>query len=350
MTLTELLVGRTSQNPQDLFEEAHRRRRRRRGVAGAAVVAVALTASLVVSVFVGGGSGATVVPTAAPKFATVVTDATRAAGSARILVTVRRSQPGCPWSQTVSTGWVDFAGHRMETTTVSAHSAYDLCTDPTGGHVRQTGDVVYASVPVSRCRPAGCHLTVSSSAPRPGSWIRYVGSDALSGVSPGDGAGVVVSPYGLTLLRAIPGAVHRVGPTDVNGSAATEYSATMSLADLQNAVRAGRGQAYDALSGALTPAQGIPSSSAIPIQVHVWVDAKGRVVRVTARQPSYMINFVGGASSGADQFPPGYFEPSAVPSDRPYQQGYVQVTVDYSGFGTPHQMVFPPAGQVTSAR
>jgi hypothetical protein len=154
----------------------------------------------------------------------------------------------------------------------------------------------------------------------------------------------------LVLLRAISGPVHRAAVKTIGGSRVTQYTAVISLADLQRAVRAAGGQTADALSQALSLPGSLPSSSAITVRVQVWVDSSDRMVQMTVSQPIFMVNFVGGASSGAIQFPPGYGEPGQVPSDRPYQRGSFQVTVAFSNFGTSHAVIPPPRNLVTNVK
>jgi hypothetical protein len=250
----------------------------------------------------------------------------------------------------VATGTIDFASHSMATA-VSSRSAYNLCTDPTGTQQRQFGNVVYQTVSTPSCGPKPCHVVVSggSAAEAPGRWIRSVNSTALPRFGGGSTAKVVDSPYALLLLRAISGPVHRGAVTTVDGSRVTRYTAVVSLADLQRVVRAAGGRTADALSQVLSLPGSLPSSSAITVRVQVWVNSADGVVQMTVSQPIFVVNFVGGASEGGIQFPPGYGERGQVPSDRPYVRGSFAVTVAFSNFGTSSVVIPPPRNLVSNS-
>ena len=157
---------------------------------------------------------------------------------------------------------------------------------------------------------------------------------------------VLQTTFPLAVFDAISHPVVLAGSSTISGVQVKKYSATITLADLESSIeRTGGVEAQAAASVSSWPGA-IPPASAIKIGLTIWVDSSDRIVRLTATQPHFMVNFVGGASSGALQFQPGYNYPGQTPSDSPYVQGYVRVTLDFSDFGAPIHIGRPPANEV----
>jgi hypothetical protein len=351
VTVTALPALTDHDDPRALIEEARRHRRKRLGVIGgclAALAVLAVAAGALVGSVSSGGGGSNVVPvTPGPLFASVVTRATEQSGTAEVTLTDQYSQPGCPLSQTVSSGSIDFTRHAIATRVVSAKSRYDLCTQSTGVEVREFGAVQYQTIPPPRCRPAGCRIVSSGPAvtTRQRPWLESSPTSSEAGA-----VNVLQTPFALIALGAFPTTTQRGRATTILGQPAREYSASITLADLEASAQTTQGAMRRALAAITSPLGVIPPASAIPVSIHVWIDSSNRVVRLSMIQPEYMVNFVSGASSGSLQFPPGLNSPHEVPSDNPYQQGYASETIDFHAFGTSQHPVRPPSSEVSPSR
>lgn len=341
MTVTFSPPHPEQDKPQALIEEA-RLHRRKRQIALGCCAAVVLVAGLLVGLV--GGGGPNVVPvTPGSSFAPTVTKATELAGTAGVTVTGTSSSPGCPLSQTTWNGSIDFAHSAIALRAVEAKSRYNLCTQPTGVQLRQFGSVQYQTFPPPGCAPAPCHVVSSgpslTTSKRP--WFRS--SSSSSGANAVD---ALQTPFALAVLDAMPVRAQKGITSFVLGQPAREYSAAITLADLESAMQRTSGVSDHAL-GLTSPLGAIPPSTAIRISISVWLDTSNRVVRISMTQPFYVVNFVSGASAGDTQFPPGFDAPHDVPSDYPYQRGYESETIEFQNFGSAQRPVRPPGSEVS---
>jgi hypothetical protein len=327
--------------PVALIEEARLHRRKRQIVVGGCA-ALVVVAGVLVGLIGGGGPG--VVPvTPGASFVPTVIKATELAGTAEMTVTGTSSSPGCPLSQTTWNGSIDFAHSAIALRAVEAKSRYNLCTQPTGVQLRQFGSVQYQTFPPPGCAPAPCHVVSSgpslTTTKRP--WFRS--SSSSSGANAVD---ALQTPFALAVLDAMPATAQKGRTSFVLGQPARQYSAVITLADLESAMERTSGVSDHAL-GITSPVGAIPPSTAIPISISVWLDTSNRAVRISMTQPFYMVNFVSGASAGDTQFPPGFDAPHDVPSDYPYKRGYEGETVTFQNFGSAEHPVRPPGREVS---
>jgi hypothetical protein len=270
---------------------------------------------------------------------------TELTGTAAVTVTGQYSEPGCPRSQTIWTGSIDFVHTAISLRSVRSTSRFNLCTQARGLQLREFGDVEYQTFPAPSCTPHPA-CSVNSSGPslttlkRP--WFR----NSAAAYDP-DAVQTLQSPFALAVLDVMPSAMRHGAFATIRGQPTHEYSTNVSLAQLESAVR-NDGAIQQAVVNLDSPLGAIPPSSTIPLAIQVWVDSSHRVVRLSMSQPFYVVNFVSGESAGSTQFPPGFNAPNDKPSDYPYKQGYQRMTIDFSDFGTSQHPVRPPPGEVST--
>ena len=309
-----------------LFKEAHRRRRNRRLLGSGIVVGVVALVGLVGLATAGGGSRtAPVIPLAQPAFASTVLKATAAADGASFTLVDRGGPAACPSNPgpqvVIFRGSVDFARQVM------SYSSVDR------------------SCPVIP-RPLTI-LTPTATYERFGSTIAPgIGTDAStpwleSPATLQDPGFSVVStmlyPDLGALLRAVPGPLVRGRTAVIGGVSSTEYRGTTTLARLEDS------------SGVAPTAAVRPDAASIVVPIGIWVDARGRITRVTASEPIFSDRYTDGSTQTAAQVSATSTEvPPAPATSSPRDAGVADLVLTFTGFG--HQAVsVPPAAETVAS-
>jgi hypothetical protein len=150
-----------------------------------------------------------------------------------------------------------------------------------------------------------------------------------------------------TVLYAIHGPVTKIGSRVIEGSIATGYRTSITLADLQRSSRT-----ESRLSGAsfenISSSAALPAATTIPIQLAIWVDATGRVRQLLVTQPFYFLRYADGSGAAGPQiYPSEYLGRQGFTG--PYKTHDVVVSVSLSDFGTPTPLSPPPPSQIDSS-
>ncbi|HZQ57413.1 MAG TPA: hypothetical protein VFA84_05240 [Acidimicrobiales bacterium] len=254
--------------PTPLAHAAEPRRPRRRAVVlGALATAAAVVAAVAATALASGGTAGHPPAGTAAVFAAAAT--TQAARTADISVTV-------------TTGGMSLSGQGAADL---ASGAGDFMVDLPGSfgqlEVRSTGGTLYLHVPPALTALAGGKAWASVKAPAP---------DPTSPIT-------FDATWLLDRLRTVAGPVTTVGTGDtVHGDATTHYRATVDLSTT-----------------------GAPRT----VPVDVWVDAAGRLRKLTASLDASSTPLAG--------------------------LGTVQLSTELWGFGTPVEVTAPPADQVGDA-
>ena len=127
----------------------------------------------------------------------------------------------------------------------------------------------------------------------------------------------------LAVVGVLAGRVTKIGPSEVNGTPATEYTGTTTLAAIQR---------IDGYHPVLTPRQGslAPASAKIRVRETIWLDAQGRIIQLVTSEPLFTaIQRSGSAASGVTQT----FSTMVEHGGRLFQHNYAVAKLDLSNFG-----------------
>jgi len=140
------------------------------------------------------------------------------------------------------------------------------------------------------------------------------------------------------LLSSVGGSVTTVGDVQLHGTPTTEYSTTVTIAQLASRAGVGTGPGLGAQVSRVLARLG---NASVPL--HVWVGADGRVRQITASVKLSRVtlgglasDLIGGAVAGA--LPTGSGGQATTTTS---------VTVGFSHYGAPVTVSVPPASEVT---
>jgi hypothetical protein len=147
---------------------------------------------------------------------------------------------------------------------------------------------------------------------------------------------LLASARPLAMVSVLAGHVTKIGPSEVNGTPATEYTGTTTLAAIQRV--AGYHPVLTSRQGSLAPA-----SASIRVHETVWLDARGRVIQLVPSEPLFTaIQRSGAAASGVTQV----FSTMVEHGGRLFQHNYALAKLDLSNFGARVRIAVPPQSAV----
>lgn len=340
---------------EDLIPEARQHHHRRLlRIATVALAGVALIAGLLIWSVGGGGQGRLYISTRSPHFGATVAAATARAGSASVRIVYQSSgvtkighlltSQLCPTEGTTANGTIDFTSHSLALNLIS-RTCSGSSTTKWAMEQRQVNGRLFATLPrVS----GGIRLPFP---PTPPSQPWLTGASARLAIGSTGGVGGISSSLTAgflpTVLHAIHGPVTKIGTRVIEGTIATGYRTTITLADLQRSSRNESrlsGASFESISSS---AGALPAATTIPIQLAVWIDAMGRVRQLLLTQPFYFLRYAGGSGAAGPQiYPSEYLGRQGFTG--PYKTQDVVVSVSLSDFGTPSPLSPPPPSQIDS--
>jgi hypothetical protein len=341
---------------EDLIPEArqhHRRRLLRTATVGLA--GVALIAGLLIWTVGGGGQGSLHISTRSPHFGATVAAATARAGSASVRIVYQSSgvtkvghlltSQLCPMGGTTANGSIDFTSHSLALNVIS-RTCSGSSTATSGMQQRQVNGRLFATLP----KVSGGFRLPFPPTPLSQPWL--TGASARLATGSMDGVGGISSSLTAgfldTVLHAIHGPVTKIGTRVIEGTIATGYRTTITLADLQRSSRKesrSSGASFENLS---SPAGSLPRATTIPIQLAIWVDTMGRVRQLLVTQPFYFLRYADGSGAAGPQiYPSEYLGRQGFTG--PYKTHDLVVSVSLSGFRTASPLSPPPPSQIDSS-
>jgi hypothetical protein len=151
-----------------------------------------------------------------------------------------------------------------------------------------------------------------------------------------------------TVLYAIHGPVTKIGTRVIDGTIATGYRTTITLADLQQSSRKESRLSGASIENLSSPAKSLPAATTIPIQLAIWIDAIGRVRQLLVTQPIYFLRYADGSGpSGPQIYPSEYLGRQGFAGL--YKTHDLVLSVSLSDFGTPSPLSPPPPSHVDSS-
>jgi hypothetical protein len=140
----------------------------------------------------------------------------------------------------------------------------------------------------------------------------------------------------LAVVSVLTGRVMKIGPSEVNGTPATEYTGTTTLAAIQRI--AGFHPVLTSRQGSLAPA-----SASIRVRETIWLDARGRILQLVASEPLFTaIQRSGSSETGATQV----FSTMVSRGGHLFQHNYALAKLDLSNFGARVRIAVPPQSEV----
>lgn len=251
----------------------------------------------------------------------------------------------CPTGRTTANGSIDFTSHSLALNVIS-RTCDGFSTTKWAMEQRQVKGRILATLP----RVSG-GFCLSFPPTRPSQpWLE--GASARLATGGMGGVGGICSSWTAgflpTVLRAIHGPVTKIGTTVTEGTIATGYRTTITLADLQrSSSKESRlsGASFENISSA---AGSLPAATTTPIQLAIWVDAMGRVRQLMVTQPFYFFRYADGSGAGGPQiYPSEYLGRHGFTG--PYKTHDLLVSVSLSDFGTPSPLSRPPPSQIDSS-
>ena len=342
---------------EDLMPEARQHHRRRLlRTATVAFAGVALVAGLLIWTVGGGGQGRRLyISTRSPHFGATVAAATARAGPASVRIVYRSSgateighlltSPLCLIGGTTANGAIDFTSHSLAlnviTRTCSGSSTTNLAMEQ-----RQVKGRLFATLPKVS---GGLRLPFP---PTPPSQPWLTGASARLATGSMDGMGGISSSLTAgflpTVLHAIHGPVTKIGSRVIEGSTATGYRTTITLAELQRSSRTESRLSDASFENISSPAGSLPAATKIPIHLAIWVDAMGRVRQLLVTQPFYFLRYADGSGAAGPQiYPSEYLGRQGFTG--PYKTHDLVVSVSLSDFGTSSPPSPPPQSQIDSS-
>jgi hypothetical protein len=342
-------------SPEALFPEAehHRRFRRTRLAVLAAMLAVAAVAYFVTAAVT--STPPPPVQLAAQAFAHSAISATESADTARISFT-SEEQPrptlGCAKTVlelrgphvaaravvTTFRGEIDFATSTLSLagTSTTCGSKTPPCSFPSQRILTTTAQYISTAHQDASCLTAstGPRKEVIGRGPvasKP--WSQVPATELAETVSVDD---LLVSARPLAAVAVLQGRVTKLGSSEVNGTPATEYTGTTTLADIQRIV--GYHPKLTSRQGSLTPA-----STSIRVDETIWLDARGRVIQLVTSEPLFTVIARHGGVSGDAQV----FSTMVEHGARLFQHDYELARLDLSNFGAPVHITVPPQSEVS---
>ena len=133
----------------------------------------------------------------------------------------------------------------------------------------------------------------------------------------GGASSSLTSPRVVSTLKAVEGPIAKGGVSNIGGVGVTEYSGHATLAALQS---------LDPNISVESAGQFVPAASSVVMEVRLWIDGQGRLIRMSILEPL----FTGINHDGSD-----FEEAAQVPSSVAVvkQQSARQITVTLSDFG-----------------
>jgi hypothetical protein len=340
---------------EDLIPEARQHHHRRLlRTATVALVGVALIAGLLIWIVGGGGQGRLYISTRSPQFGATVAAATARAGSASVRIVYRSSgvtkiehlltSQVCPMGGTTANGTIDFTSHSL-TLNVISRTCSGSSTTKWAMEQRQVKGRLFATLP----KVSGGFRLPFPPTPPSQPWLTGASARLATGSMGGVGgiSSSLTAGFLPTVLHAIHGPVTKIGTRVIEGTIATGYRTTITLADLQRSSRK-----ESRLSGAsfenISSSAALPAATTIPIQLAIWVDAMGRVRQLLVTQPFYFLRYADGSGAAGPQiYPSEYLGRQGFTG--PYKTHDLVVSVSLSDFGTPSPLSPPPPSQIDSS-
>ncbi len=341
---------------EDLIPEARQRHHRRLlRTATVALAGVALIAGLLIWTVGGGGQGHRLyIATRSPQFGATVAAATARAGSASVRIVYLSSgvtkighlltSQSCPMGGTTANGTIDFTTHSLALNVIS-RTCSGSSTTKMAMEQRQVKGRLFATLPKVS---GGFRLPFP---PTPPSQPWLTGASARLATGSMDGMGGISSSLTAgflpSVLHAVHGPVTKIGTRVIDGTIATGYRTTITLAELQRSSRNESRLSGASFENISSPAGSLPAATTIPIQLAIWVDAMGRVRQLLVTQPFYFLRYADGSGAAGPQiYPSEYLGRQGFTG--PYKTQDVVVSVSLSDFGTPSPLSPPPPSQIDS--
>ena len=342
---------------EGLIPEARQHHRRRLlWIATVALAGVALIAGLLIWT-VGGSEGGRPLHVSArsPHFGATIAAATARAGSAIVRIVYRSSDttkigrlltsPRCPTGGTTANGKIDFISHSLALTVISRQCSGSPTTE-WAMEQRQIKGTLFATLP----RVSGGLPLPFPPTPPSQPWLTGASARLATGSMGGVGgiSSSLTAGFLPTVLLAIHGPVTKIGTRDIEGTIATGYRATITLADLQRSSRTESRLSGASVENIGSSAGALPAATTIPIQLAIWIDAMGRVRQLLVTQPIYWLRYPDGSGAEGPQiYPSEYLGRQGLTG--PYKTHDVVVSVSLSDFGTPSATSPPPSSQIDSS-
>jgi hypothetical protein len=339
---------------EDLIPEARQHHHRRLlRTATVALAGVALIAGLLIWTVGGGGQGRRLyISTRSPHFGATVTAATASAGSANVRIVYQSSgvtkighlltSQLCPTGETTANGTIDFTSQSLALNVISRICS-GSSTTKWAMEQRQVNGRLFATLP----RVSGGFRLPFPPTPPSQPWLTGASARLATG-SMGAVGGIsssLTAGFLPTVLHAIHGPVTKIGTRVIEGTIATGYRTTITLADLQRSSRKESrlsGASFENIRGSL------PAATTIPIQLAIWVDAMGRVRQLLVTQPFYFLRYADASGAAGPQiYPSEYLGRQGFTG--PYKTHDLVVSVSLSDFGTPSALSPPPPSQIDSS-
>jgi hypothetical protein len=147
---------------------------------------------------------------------------------------------------------------------------------------------------------------------------------------------LLASARPLAVVSVLAGRVTKIGPSEVNGTPATEYTGSTTLAAIQRI--AGYHPVLTSRQGSLAPA-----SASIQVHETIWLDARGRVIQLVTSEPLFTaIQRSGAAASGVTQV----YSTMVDHGGRLFQHNYALAKLDLRNFGARVRIAVPPQSEV----
>lgn len=342
---------------EDLIPEARRHHRRRLfWTATVALAVVALIAGLVIWTVGGGEQGRPLhVSARSPHFGATVAAATTRAGSAIVRIVYRSSDTtkighlltsqACPTAGTTASGTIDFTSLSLALTVISRRCSGSSRTEWVMEQ-RQVKGTLLATLP----RVTGGFPLSFPPTPPGQPWLTGASARLATG-SMGQVAGIsssLTAGFLPTVLDAIHGPVTKIGTRVIEGTIATGYRTTITLADLQQSSRKESRLSGASLENISSPTGSLPAATTIPIQLAIWIDAMGRVRQLLVTQPFYWLRYADGSGPAGPQiYPSEYLGRQGFTG--PYKTHDIVVSVSLSDFGIPSALSPPPPSRIDSS-
>ena len=252
----------------------------------------------------------------------------------------------CRTAGTTAHGTIDFTSHSL-TLNVISRTCSGSSTTKWAMEQREVKGTLFATLP----RVSGGFRLPFPPTPPSRPWLAGASARLATGSMSGVGgvSSSLTTGFLPTVLHAIHGRVTKVGTRVIEGTIATGYRTTISLADLQQSSRKESRLSGASFENISSPRGSLPAATTIPIQLAIWVDAPwAESVSFWLTQPFYFLRYADGSGPGGPQIYPSEYL-GRQGSTGPYKTHDVVVSVSLSDFGTPSPLSAPPPSQIDSS-
>ena len=281
---------------EDLIPEARQHHHRRLlRTATVALAGVALIAGLLIWTVGGGGQGGRLnISTRSPYFGATVAAATARAGSASVRILYQSSSVTkigqqlltsqlCRTAGTTAHGTIDFTSHSL-TLNVISRTCSGSSTTKWAMEQREVKGTLFATLP----RVSGGFRLPFPPTPPSRPWLAGASARLATGSMSGVGgvSSSLTTGFLPTVLHAIHGRVTKIGTRVIEGTIATGYRTTISLADLQQSSRKESRLSGASFENISSPKGSLPAATTIPFSWGFGSMLGAESVSFCSRSPS----------------------------------------------------------------